>query len=41
MILKEGYRNEYSAEYQEMIPKYGEIEQFVDLKYIFDLIVYD
>ena len=37
---KEGYRNEYSAEHQEMMRKYGEIEQIVDLKYIFDLIVY-
>jgi len=37
---KEGYRKEYSAEHQEMMRKYGEIEQIVDLKYIFDLIVY-
>jgi len=36
----EGYRKEYSAEYDEMIPKYGEIDPDVDLKYIFDLIVY-
>jgi len=37
---KEGYRNEYSAEHQEMMRTYGEIEQIVDLKYIFDLLIY-
>ena len=36
----EGFYKEYSAEYDEMIPKYGEIDPDVDLKYIFDLIVY-
>ena len=36
----EGYRKEYSAEYDEMIPKYGKVDPDVDLKYIFDLIVY-
>ncbi len=36
----EGYRNEYSVVHQEMIPQYGEIDQDVDLKYIFDLMIY-
>lgn len=37
---KQGIREEYSTEHQEMMPKYGEIEQVVDLKYIFDLLIY-
>jgi hypothetical protein len=36
----EGFCEEYSAEYDEMIPKYGKVDPDVDLKYIFDLIVY-
>ena len=37
----EGFCEEYSAEYDQIIPKYGKVDPDVDLKYIFDLIVYD
>jgi len=36
----EGFCEEYSAEYDQIIPKYGKVDPDVDLKYIFDLIVY-
>jgi hypothetical protein len=36
----EGFITEYSAEYQEMMPKYGKVDPDVDLKYIFDLLIY-
>ena len=37
----EGFCQEYSAEYDQIIPKYGKVDPDVDLKYIFDLLIYD